>query len=247
MKTNILLIPIITILLNFILLQNSYCQLSKIEIDKERTLYKNNKVKSVIITGNKGFKNITEIDREGKKIKSNDYYNNQEANITNYEYDLNGNLTEESYYGYESGDGISHKYYYDENGNLIGDEEEWGGDESNGPENQYYYDVSGNVYRMIKYGREISYDNIYEDGKLISASEICKEDDSMVYVIKYTYESDLLNSIEKYEKNCNDGTLKFSSRETYTYFPNMLVKQTSSEYDYDKSVEIKKYDYEYFR
>ena len=118
MKTNIMLISTIAILLNLIFLQNSYCQLSKIEIDKERALYKNNKVKSVIITGSNGYKNITDIDKEGKKIKSNDFYDNQEANITNYKYDSYGNLTEESYYGYESGDGSTSTFEYDEFGNV---------------------------------------------------------------------------------------------------------------------------------
>lgn len=221
--------------------------MSKKEIDKERALYKNNKVKSVITTGNKGFKNITEIDSEGKKIKSNDFYDNEESNVTNYKYDSYGNLIERSYYGYFSGDGISHKYYYDENGNLIGDEEVWGIDESNGPDNSYYYDVSGNVYRMIKDGSEINYNNIYEEDKLISASEICKDDDSMVYVKKFTYDNDLLFSVENFEKNCIDGTLKFSSREIYTYFPNMLVKQTSYESNFSDGIEITKYDYEYYR
>jgi len=249
---NIILLSIkLSILLIIFFHHTSYSQMSKKEIDKERALYKNNKVKSVIITGNKGFKNITEIDSEGKKIKSNDFYNNEEANITNYEYDLNGNLTEESYYGYESGDGSTSIYEYDEIGNIKSILTEGIDDHKS----SFRYDNFGNVTLI-----EISdiglnpqppfikeFENIYMDERISTITQICNSNFETADYTEYAYDNDVLLSVEDFEKNCIDGTLKFTFRKTYTYFPNMLVKQTSSEYDYNKSVEINKYDYENYR
>lgn len=118
MEINKIFFIITALLFNLVILQTSFSQMPRIEIDEERALYKNNKVKTLIITGQNGYKRVTEIDRDGKKMKSNDFCNNMEANITNYVYDSFERLMEESYYGYESGDGYSTTYYYDEEGNV---------------------------------------------------------------------------------------------------------------------------------
>jgi len=246
---NILLIFVLIIFIGF---QNSsYSQMSRKEIDEERTLYKNNNVKTVIILSSNGYRNVTEIDREGKKIKSNDFYNNQEVNITNYEYDLNGNLIEESYYGYESGDGSTSIYEYDEIGNVKSILTV-GGDEN---KTIFRYDSSGSVTIIEIYDIGLNpqppfikeFENIYTDERISTITGICNSNIETADYTQYTYDKDLLISVEKFDKSCKDGTLKFSSREIYTYFPNMLVKQTSYESDYSEGIEITKYDYEYYR
>jgi len=251
MEINKIFFIITALLFNLVILQTSFSQMSRIEIDEERALYKNNKVKTLIITGQNGYKRVTEIDRDGKKMKSNDFYNNMEANITNYEYDLNGNLTEESYYGYESGDGFSFKYSYDEEGNVSSILTE-GGDENN---TIFSYDNSGSVtiIEITDIGLNPQppfikeFENIYTDERISTITHICNSNIETADYTQYTYDNDLLFSVENFEKNCIDGTLKFTSRESYTYFPNMLMKQTSYESGYSEGIEITKYDYEYYR
>lgn len=229
----------------------SYSQMSKKDINEERVLYKNNKVKSVIIIGQNGFKSVTEIDREGKKVKSNDFYNNKEANINNYVYDSFGRLIEESYYGYESGDGFSTIYYYDEEGNVSSTITE--GSDAN--KHVFKYDINGVVIytEIIDVGIEnsppyiIEYENSYEGGKISSSLQLCNFKIESADYTKYQYNENLLSSIEKFDKNCNEGTLKFYSRDSYSYYPNLLIKQISSESIYNDRIEVSAYSYEYFK
>lgn len=220
---------------------------SKIEIDKERELLIINKVKEIIIESNQGLIEKTKIDKNGMKTESNGYYINEESSIVNYKYDKNGNLELQSYYGYESGDLVSTKYYYDEIGNVIADEEVWGIDESKGPENYYYYDEFGNIKRMIKYGRETNYDNQYEEGKLISTSEICKEGDSLVSVIKYTYNNENRVSEENsFYKKCSNDELELTENIKDLYSANGLIRRIEKEGKYTDGLIFLNYTYKFY-
>lgn len=220
---------------------------SKIEIDRDRDLLRTNKVKEIIIEGNQGLLEKTKIDISGTKVETKGFYNNQESSIVNYKYDEKFNLIEESYYGYESGDGISTKYYYDETGNVIGDEEVWGGDESKGPENHYYYDEFGNINRMIKYGTETNYDNQYVEGNLVSTSEICKVNDSLVYVIKYTYDKENRISEENsFYKKCSNDEFEITENKKYSYYENGLIKRIEKEGKYTDGLIFLNYTYKIY-
>jgi len=220
---------------------------SKIEIDKERDLLRTNKVKEIIIEGSQGLQEKTNIHKNGMKVETKGFYNNEESSIVNYKYDEKSNLIERFYYGYESGDGISIKYYYDKTGNVISDEEIWGYDESQGPQNHYYYDVSGNINRMIKYEREINYSNQYEEGKLISTAEICKEGDSMVSVIKYTYDSkNRISEENSFYKNCSSNELEPTENIKYLYYENGLIKRIEKEGKYTDGFIFLNYIYKFY-
>jgi len=246
---NILLILGLILFIGF---QNSsYSQMSKKEIEKERALYKSNNIKKVNEFGGKGYYEVTEVDREGRKIKSNGFYNDQEVNITIYEYDLNGRLYEESYYGYESGDGLSFKYSYDDEGNVKSILSE-GVEESN---IIFKYDEFGNViskeiediglYPQPSY--IIEFENTYEDGILISISQKCNSTIELAEFTEYDYNEGLLNSKVEYYKNCYDRILKFSSKSTYTYYPNKLIEQVSLESTYNESIQVSNFRYEYYK
>jgi len=145
----------------------------------------------------------------------------------------NFRLSEESYYGYESGDGYRTTYYYDKEGNV--ESTIIKGSDDNKTFNRY--DNHGNVtyIEIIDITLNplppyiIEYDNSYENEILNSTLELCNFNIETAVLTNYTYNLNQLSSVEKFDKRCNDGTLKFSSRNTYSYFPNLLIKQISYE------------------
>lgn len=220
---------------------------SKIQIEKERDLYKLNRVKEITVDGVGGLAEITKIGKDGKIIESNGFYKNVESSLVKYKYEKNGNLEMESYYGYESGDLVSTKYYYDEIGNVVGDEEVWGIDEPKGSENQYFYDENGNINRMIKYGTEINYDNQYEGVNLISTSETCNENDSIVSVTKYSYDDEnRITQENSFYVICKTNELAPVGYTKYLYFENGLIKRIEKENKYSDGFIFLNYTYKFY-
>jgi len=163
----------------------------------------------------------------------------------------NFRLSEESYYGYESGDGYRTTYYYDKEGNV--ESTIIKGSDDNKTFNRY--DNHGNVtyIEIIDITLNplppyiIEYDNSYENEILNSTLELCNFNIETAVLTNYTYNLNQLSSVEKFDKRCNDGTLKFSSRNTYSYFPNLLIKQISYESSYNVGIEVSEYSYEYYK
>jgi hypothetical protein len=224
---------------------------SKIQLDKERSLYRENKVKTETIVSSDGNKSVTKIDKDGKRVEIKGYYNNAEANIITYKYDNADNMIEESYYGYESGDGYSTYFYYDNKGNIV-KTRMVGSDEN---ETRNNYDEYGNMIETeyIEIGLSpgppyfTEYKNVYENGNLISKENICNLRTESVYLTKYSYDNDKIILEEEFEKNCNDNTLKFQSKKSILYYENGLIKETASESQYKEGVIKSIYTYEFHK
>lgn len=108
---------IFTILILVLSIQCNFSQ-SRKDIEKERELSKNNKVKTKICTIENG-KEITSFDINGKTVKKESYEKNGVKSVeVKFIYDENDNLVREEYL-YQSGEKSSTKYEYDGSGNKI--------------------------------------------------------------------------------------------------------------------------------
>jgi hypothetical protein len=160
-------------------------------------------------------------------------------------------MIEESYYGYESGDGVTTSFFYDKSGNIIKKKSVG----SDGGEEFYKYDNLGNLIQ-IQYGRDeptsdppyyIEYDNVYENGKLISKENLCNQQTEDIIQTKYIYSGDNVFQIEELEKNCRTNSVKFYSKKSIEYFENGLIKETTFESSYTEEGILKGvYSYEFY-
>ena len=236
-------------MLIFCFVSSSYSQ-SKIELDKQSLLYKTNKVKIQTIDYGSGRKNVTKYNQNGKPTESHDYYNNIEANITTYKYDKKGRMTEESYYGYESGDGNLSKYYYDENENVAKIVSS-GSDES---EVEYSYDIHGNIIETEYHDIALEpgpplfqhYLHTYEADKLTFTDEECTLRREEIFQTKYTYEESNVIMIEVFYKKCSTGEIILNSKQTFEYFENGLIKESIVEGIYNEAPQKNIYSYEFY-
>lgn len=227
----------------------SYPQ-SKIQIEKERTLYRVTKVKIQTIEYGNGRKELTKYNKNGAPTESHDYYDNVESNIKTYKYDKKGKLTEESYFGYESGDGVLNKYYYDQNDDIIKIVSS-GSDDS---EVEYSYDIHGNIIEALY--KDIAFEpgpplffhyiNTYEADKLTFTDEECTMRRGEISQTKYTYEGSNVILIEEFYKNCSTGEIILDSKQSFEYFENGLIKESIKEGRYNEVPEKKIYIYEYY-
>ena len=192
----------------------SFSQSNK-DLSKEREPYKTNKVKTESVTYSTGYKKITKFDSEGKKIEILGYHDNSPANITSFTYDVNGNLLEEAYYGYQSGDFVTATYFYDNSGNVIQIKTE-GGDASNikyeyDPEGnmitEQFYDAGTNVSTYPLFTKKYS----YQSGRLEKVTHIDNLEGGAYYDELYIYEN---GKLFKKESTCNYGS---ESLEIYSY------------------------------
>lgn len=216
---------------------------SKIQIEKQRSLYKINKVKIEIIYSDKNRKEVTNYDQEGKPIETLFYYGDKISGGISYTYDRNGNLIEDAYGGAESGDVLTNRYYYDESGNVIASEYLMGLDES-GYKINYKYDDFGNL--ILK--GDIVINNIYENGNLVSSLEDCIPNSPRPEFKKFTY--DIQNNLILYEvfhKTCTGDSTFFLSRNRYEYFDNGLKSRETFESSYTEGMEVLNYEYQYYK
>jgi len=216
---------------------------SKNQIEKQRSIYKINKVKTEIIYSDKNSKEVTSYDKEGKPIESVYFYDNNISGGVLYTYDMNGNLIEDVYGGAESGDVMTNRYYYDESGNVIASEYLMGLEES-GYKINYKYDDFGNL--ILK--GDIGIQNIYEKGNLISSVEECIPNSTRPEFKKFTY--DIINNLILYEvfnKNCTGDSTFFLSKNRYEYFENGLKSKETFESSYTEGMEVLNYEYQYFK
>jgi len=219
---------------------------SKIQIEKERALYRDNKVKIQTIDYPEGRKEVTKFNKNGAPIESHDYYDSEEVNATNYIYDKKGFLIEQTHYGYYSGDGDKTNYYYNEQGDItktktvfFEDNEtfyEYGG-HGNLVKTKSIYTVSPDEPSIIT-----EYNNISKDEKLIFKEIVCGTHTEDVKQFKFNYEGSTLVLIEEFTKNCFSGTLMFTNKTTIVYFPNGLTKEVIQNQNSDKDI----YTYEFY-
>ena len=223
---------------------------SKIELDKERALYKDNKVKTEIIECSDGSKNITKYDRNGNPNEITYYDNGKKIRLVTCKYDNNGNKSEDSYLGYESGDMWSVYFYYDESGNII-KTKVIGSDDG---ETYFKYDEQGNLIqtKWVEIGATqpvsyiTEYKNIYENGNLASQETICNSQTENVIITKYYYNNEKVIKVEEDQKNCKDNSINFYSRKAIIYFGNGLVKETTFESSYMEVSNTGVYNYEFY-
>lgn len=247
---------LVLILLIVTVVQISFSQ-SRKDIEKEREPYKNNKVKTEIINYESGSKSITKFDVEGKRTETLGYYNNQESNIVKYSYDSKGNMIEEAYLGYESGDHVITLFYYDEIGNVVRTKD--GGllpeYEHTADKYEFSYDEQGKLsdtkylfYNGSGYDTKVSnYQNIYENGNLISQEPKCSQDEESVELTYYFYDKYNVTTEVIYSKNCKSGNLKQSSKKIFSYYNDGLLKEVINEASYLEGNWKALYSYEYYR
>ena len=192
------------LLLNLFFVDTSYTQSSRFEIAKSRALKKNNNVKTITITGNDGYTAVTQVDTEGKNIYYIVYKNGVEEFRKNSKYDAFGRLIE-----IDNNDGNKEYYEYDDEGNV----KSISHINAKGLStfDQFFkYDENGHIIHELRDQKVISpyvieSVNEYNEGKIISSQGICGSRDS-VYLKKYSYENNLLSTIETFKKCCfNDS------------------------------------------
>jgi hypothetical protein len=216
-------------ILLYILFSGTLFPQSKIQIEKQRSIYAKNNVKKEIITGSDENISVSKYDKKGNVIETVNFTGKIKNNITTYTYYTDGTLKKQSYFGYQSGDGFEVFYFYDETGNV--EKTKTIGSDDN--ETYYKYDAEGNITesKFTEPGNTESYVtryvNLYENGRLISCENECTTGTESVTLTKYFYEGDMLNKEESYEKNCKSGSLNLNSVYKLTYFENGLIKETS--------------------
>jgi len=225
---------------------------SKIQIEKECALYRDNKVKKETITATDGSKEIFKYNKKGNPVESRMYNpDKSEANITKYFYDEFDNLMKVSYMGLESGDLTETDYYYDdESGNVIrlfvlgGDYDEL----------RFIYDNQGNLIQEIANDVSetagppdfYSYINRYSNGELVSVENECTLTLESVPVTKYIYTQSNLTDVNVFDKNCSTGNLTLYSKETFLYYDNGLIKEQTYYGTYSDGERKFTYSYEFY-
>lgn len=213
---------VIVILLYSFLIDTSYSQQSRFEIAKSRALKKNNNVKTITVTGN-GYTAVTQVDTEGKVINSITYKNEVKENSKIYKYDSFGRVIE-----INNNDGFIEYYEYDDEGNVksISTINAKG---LSTLDQFFKYDEKGHVVYELRDQKVIDpfekvSENKYDEDKLISTQFKCGSNEWVSY-IKYSYENNLLSTIESFRKNCFNDSLKIETITSFSRFDNSLTQQ----------------------
>lgn len=212
-----------------VIFQNAFSQ-SPADLQRQYNLYKSNKVKTETIQFNDGSKTVNTYDKEGRKTEESYYFDGKQANVTSFKYDSKGLLSEEKYFGYESGDGYTSQFYYDAAGNMIKsistgsleDISEFTNDAQGNPVKISYFSPTDSKTPMDF----IEYKNTYENGLLSSIECVCKPGDETTFGSRYTYSGENMTLYEEYNKDCKSGKITVSAKKTYEYFDNGLIKTT---------------------
>lgn len=203
---------------------------SRAALDKQYAVYQKNKVKTETIKYSDGITTVSQYDNKGRPTEVKNYNNGAESNVTNYTYDEKGYLKEESYFGYESGDIVNTKFYFDEAGNLTKTVSSGSLEHIT----EYYNDEPGNPVTIRYSSKDIDipshemliYINSYENSQLVSVETVCKDNEDYTIFTKYTYNGENLTVNEEFDRDCSTGTIKFSSKKIYEYGENGLIANT---------------------
>ncbi len=220
---------------------------SRNDLDKKYAIYKKNKVKTETIEYSDGSKTISQFDKKGRPTEVKNYNNGVESYITTYNYDKKGYLSEEAYFGYESGDGVTTQFFYDANGQMIKSIASGSMEDIT----EYVNDEFGNAV-TIKYvstydktsAGQIEYKNTYANGLLSTIEAICKEGDDITMFSRYTYDGENLIMNEEFDKDCKTGELKFSFKKIFEYSEDGLITKTAFTSTYTDGVKTGIYKYE---
>ena len=236
-----------SVVLCFIVLSysQSFSQ-SRNDLDKRYALYKNNKVKTETIEYSDGSRTVTQYDKKGRPTEEKSYNGTVESYITTYKYDKKGRLSEEVYFGYETGDGVNAKFYYDDSGNVIKSISTGSMQDTS----EYINDEQGNAITIKNSTADMSawtgllnYKNTYDGGRLITIETLCSTGDDFTMYTKNTYDGENLITAEEFDKSCKTGELKFSSKKTFEYSDDNLVKQTTSQSAFTDGIRTGVYSY----
>lgn len=216
------------------------------DLDKKYSIYKMNKIKTETINYNDGSSTVTRFDKKGRPTEVKSYNSGVESYIVTYEYDKKGYLREESYFGFESGDGVTTKFYYDGSGQIIKSESTGSMEDIT----EYVNDEYGNAL-TIKYVSTdektsaglLEYKNTYANGKLASIEAVCKEGDDITMYSRYTYDGENLIVNEEFDKDCKTGELKFSFKKIFEYDANGLLTKTDFTSTYTDGIKTGVYSY----
>ncbi len=220
---------------------------SRSDFDKKYAMYKKNKVKTETIEYSDGSKTISQYDKKGRPTEVKNYNNGVESYITTYKYDKKGYLSEEAYFGYESGDGVTTQFFYDANGQMIKSIASGSMEEITEYENDEY----GNAKKIIYYSKDktgadanqLDYKMTYNSNLLTSIESLCKTGDENSFFTRYTYEGENLIENEEFDKDCKTGELKFFSKKTYEYDDNGLILKTTFTSTFTEGVKSGAYSY----
>ncbi|MBS1494809.1 MAG: hypothetical protein JST55_14935 [Bacteroidetes bacterium] len=220
---------------------------SRYDLEKQYAVYKKNKVKTETIIYSDGSKTISKYDKKGRPTEIINYDNGKESYSTTFKYNSKGLLESESYFGYETGDGVTNEFTYDDNGFMIKSVA------SGSQEDITYYenDSQGNAVKITYYNKgsnnpagELNYKMTYSGDLLISIETRCKPGDESALGTRYTYDGANLIINEDYDKDCKTGKETFSSKKTFEYFDNGLIKETGYQSTYSEGVRKGSYSYE---
>jgi YD repeat-containing protein len=240
----------IALLLAASIFQNAFSQ-SPADRERQYKLYKTNKVKTETIQYNDGTKTVNSYDTDGRQTEETSYFDGKEANTTKFKYDSKGLMTEETYFGYESGDSYTTKYSYDAAGNMIKavstgsmeDIEEFTNDAQGNPVKISYYSPSDTKKPMDI----MEYVNTYENGMLASIESTCKKGDETTFGSKFTYSGESMTLNQDYTKDCKTGKITNGNKKTMEYFDNGLTKSSKDIADYLDAPRTAAYTYEYYK
>lgn len=217
------------------------------DLDKKYSVYKKNKIKTETINYSDGSSTVTKLDKKGRPTEVKSYNNGVESYIVTYEYNKKGYLSGETYFGFESGDGVSTKFYYDDAGQMLKSESTGSMDDVT----EYVNDEYGNAV-TIKYVTTdnktsaglLEYKNTYANGLLTSIEAVCKEADDITMYSRYTYDGENLIVNEEFDKDCKTGELKFSFKKIFEYGTDGLLTKTNFTSTYTDGVKTGVYSYE---
>jgi len=165
-------------------------------------------------------------DSNGRIIEEEGYYGGSPASMMTYKYDSQGNMIQDTYYGYESGDGFMNtyrhndkgwvsevipdgegpfspsQYEYDKEGNKVAEMSEGLGSGNN----KYKYDDRGNVIEWI-YGATIRNDQ----GNILTYKYEFDEKGNWIKKIEYNDKKEPISLIERTLEYYVDNTAIYSN------------------------------------
>ena len=145
-------------------------------------------------------------DSNGRILEEEGYWEGRPASMVSYKYDTKGNLIQDTYYGYESGDGFLNNYKYNDKGwvtEVITD------GEPSSPPRQYEYDKEGNKITEIYHGYEsgkskYKYDergNIVEHEWISGDATLNNQGEVTTYKYEFDSKGNWISKIEYNGKN----------------------------------------------
>jgi hypothetical protein len=214
---------------------------SRNDVEKDWSLFKNNKVKAKICTNENG-KDITYFDIDGKPLKK-ESFDNSGFKIADliFVYDKNTQLTREDNF-FKSGEKSTTNYDYDVNGNIIsiksdGFTEDINYDTDNKISEITFTEIEeGGAYYTAKY--------YYVEGVVSKIEYSCDDGYEITEEYKY-YDNGNMDKVLYYEKQCDakNQNLFKTVQYYYTSKNNLLIK-TETILNNNKFIE--NYNYEYY-